>query len=48
MTLRMNLKKSSISKKRGTKALKGGSPSGGLGGGGLDTISEMTEQLNSI
>ena len=39
---------SSVSKKRGSKAQRGGSPSRVLKGGGLDTISEMTEQLNSI
>jgi len=36
------------SKKRATKGQKGSSPSREMLSGGLDTISEMTEQLNLI
>jgi len=39
---------SGATKKRATKGQRGGSPSRGMTGGGLDTISEMTEQLNTI
>jgi hypothetical protein len=39
---------SAMSKKRATKTQRGGSPARGAAGGGLDTISEMTEQLNTI